>query len=83
MRQLRESGIGVLVVSWIPPNSIDSTDSVMQDLLDTAHRYGLKISPHIEPYAGRNPINLIEHLRYLFNRYGSHPALHKIKRNTE
>ncbi|XP_046738133.1 glycoprotein endo-alpha-1,2-mannosidase-like protein [Diprion similis] len=83
MKQLKETGVGVVVVSWIPPNAIDSTDSVMSDLLDAAHRYSLKVAPHIEPYAGRNPINLIEHLKYLFSEYGKHPALHRIKRETD
>lgn len=83
MKQLREAGVGVLVVSWIPPNSPDNTDIAMPDLLDTAHRYNLKIAPHIEPYPGRNPINLIEHIRYLFGRYSSHPALHRARRNNE
>ncbi|XP_046415760.1 glycoprotein endo-alpha-1,2-mannosidase [Neodiprion fabricii] len=83
MKQLKETGVGVVVVSWIPPNAIDSTDSVMSDILDAAHRYSLKVAPHIEPYAGRNPINLIEHLKYLFSEYGKHPALHRIKRETD
>ncbi|KAK0168911.1 hypothetical protein PV327_002667 [Microctonus hyperodae] len=81
MWQLREAGVGVLVVSWMPPTAPDSTDSLMADLLDAAHRYNLKIAPHIEPYPGRNPINLMEHIAYLFNRYASHPALHRAARN--
>ncbi|XP_034940136.1 glycoprotein endo-alpha-1,2-mannosidase-like [Chelonus insularis] len=80
MKQLKETGVGVLVVSWIPPNLPDSTDSLMADLLDAAHRYSLKIAPHIEPYPGRNPINLIDHIKYLFERYASHPALHRVKK---
>ncbi|XP_012251238.2 glycoprotein endo-alpha-1,2-mannosidase-like protein [Athalia rosae] len=83
MKQLREAGVGVVIVSWIPPNAQDSTDIVMADILDAAHRYGLKVAPHMEPYDGRNPINLIEHLKYVFNEYGSHPALHRIKRETD
>lgn len=83
MKQLREAGVGVVVVSWIPPTAIDATDLVMSDILDAAHRYNLKVAPHMEPYAGRNPINLLEHLKYLFNEYGSHPALHTMKRETE
>ncbi|CAG5101285.1 2-mannosidase (Mus musculus) [Cotesia congregata] len=76
MRQLRETGVGVLVVSWTPPNTPDNTDSVMADLLDAAHRYNLKIAPHIEPYPGRNPINLIQHINgpllpviYIYDSY--------------
>ncbi|XP_015609754.1 glycoprotein endo-alpha-1,2-mannosidase [Cephus cinctus] len=83
MKQLKEAGVGVVVVSWTPPTANDNTDSIMPDLLDTAHRYHLKIAPHIEPYAGRNPINLIEHIRHLFNKYGSHPALYRMKRQED
>lgn len=74
---------GVAVVSWTPPSSTDNTDSIMPDLLDTAHRYQLKIAPHIEPYPGRNPINLMEHIRYILNQYGSHPALYRMRRENE
>lgn len=83
MIQLKDAGVGVVVVSWTPPNSAENTDAVMPDLLDAAHRHGLRIAIHVEPYIGRNPINLIENIRYLFNQYGSHPALHKMKRNHE
>ncbi|XP_015117471.1 glycoprotein endo-alpha-1,2-mannosidase-like protein [Diachasma alloeum] len=83
MRQLRDAGVGVLVVSWTPPNTPDNTDPVMPDLLNAAHRYNLKIAPHIEPYPGRNPINLIEHIRYLFSKYSSHPALHRARKSRD
>lgn len=83
MRQLRDTGVGVLVVSWNPPNTPDSSDSIMADLLDTASRYKLRIAPHIEPYPGRNPINLIQHIRYLFGRYASHPALHRARKTNK
>lgn len=83
MSQLREAGVGVVVVSWTPPNSAENTDAVMPDLLDIANRHGIKVAIHVEPYDGRNPINLMENIRYLFNQYGSHPALHRIKRNHE
>lgn len=83
MKQMKEAGIGVVVVSWSPPSADDNTDSVMPDLLDTAHRYHLKVAPHIEPYKGRNPINLMEHIRYIFNQYGSHPALYRMRREHE
>ena len=83
MQQLKEAGVGVLIVSWSPPNMVDNTDTVMPDLLDAAHRYQLKIAPHIEPYEGRNPINLMDHIRYLFTQYGSHPALYRLRREDE
>ncbi|XP_011498670.1 PREDICTED: glycoprotein endo-alpha-1,2-mannosidase [Ceratosolen solmsi marchali] len=83
MRQLKEAGIGAVIVSWTPPTSNENTDSIMPDLLDAAHRYQLKIAPHIEPYEGRNPINLMEHLRYLFSQYGSHPALYRMRRESD
>ncbi|XP_012280514.1 glycoprotein endo-alpha-1,2-mannosidase [Orussus abietinus] len=83
MKQLKEAGVGVIVFSWTPPKTMDSTDPVLPDVLDAAHRYHLKVAPHIEPYAGRNPINLIEHIRYLFNQYSSHPALYRMRREED
>ncbi|XP_058808109.1 glycoprotein endo-alpha-1,2-mannosidase-like protein isoform X2 [Phymastichus coffea] len=83
MRQLRDAGIGVAVVSWTPPSASDKTDSLMPDLLDAAHRHQLRVAPHIEPYAGRNPINLMEHIRYVLERYGSHPALCRMRREDD
>lgn len=85
MKQLRYAGIGVLVVSWSPTtsNSQDNTDTILPDLLDAAHRHQLKIAPHIEPYPDRNPINLMENIRYILRRYGSHPALYRMRRKNE
>ncbi|XP_043479470.1 glycoprotein endo-alpha-1,2-mannosidase [Leptopilina heterotoma] len=83
MKQLKETGIGVAIVSWTPQTVADNTDVLMPDLLDAAHRYQLKVAPQIEPYEGRNPINLLDHIKYLFTNYGSHPALYRLKREDD
>ena len=83
MKQIKEAGVGVLIVSWIPPTMLHNSDSLMPDLLDAAQRHQLKVAPHIEPYEGRNPINLMEYMRYLFMTYGSHPALYRRRREDE
>lgn len=32
---------------------------------------------HVEPYNGRNPVTLKASLKYIFERYGSHPAFYR------
>ncbi|KAK6636794.1 hypothetical protein RUM43_010457 [Polyplax serrata] len=84
MRQIRDVGVGVLIVSWYPPGMSDgpskSSDTVFRQLLDTAEKFQLKVSPHVEPYVGRNPLNFLQHLKYFTKTYGSHPALYRMKR---
>ncbi|XP_049846519.1 glycoprotein endo-alpha-1,2-mannosidase isoform X1 [Schistocerca gregaria] len=80
MRLLRDANIGVLVISWYPPGMSDtegaSSDSLVSVLLDIANKYDLKIALHIEPYSGRNPINLAKYLQYIATQYASHPAFY-------
>ncbi|KAJ9595106.1 hypothetical protein L9F63_013581, partial [Diploptera punctata] len=84
MRQISDAKVGVIVVSWYPPGMSDSQgespDSLMTTLLDAAHRYDLRVAPHIEPYRDRNPINFSEHLRYIIRNYGDHPAIYRMQR---
>lgn len=77
MKQIRDTGIGVVVVSWTPPGMTDSPDDIFSHLLDAAEKYNLHIAPHIEPYPGRNPINLYKHICYLTKKYAVHPAFHR------
>ncbi|KAK5650841.1 hypothetical protein RI129_001870 [Pyrocoelia pectoralis] len=81
MKQLREAGIGVIVVSWSPPNYADSPSSMLPLLFRYAKLYELRIALHIEPYFNRNPINLLQHLRTFLIQYGKHAALYKLKRD--
>ncbi|KAK4871456.1 hypothetical protein RN001_016447 [Aquatica leii] len=79
MKQLRENGVGVIVVSWSPPNTTDSPYKILPVLFRFATKHYLKIALHIEPYFDRNPLNLIKHLQNYLLQYRNHPALYKIK----
>lgn len=72
-----------MVVSWYPPGMSDSQgsspDMILPLLLDSAQRYDLRVAAHIEPYRDRNPINLLEHLRYVISQYGAHPAFYRMR----
>lgn len=86
MKLLQDAGIGVIVLSWLPAKFVDSPHDVLHTIFDVATKYKLKIAIHIQPYPGRNPINLQEHLRVFFNIFRNHTALYKIKKplsNTE
>jgi glycoprotein endo-alpha-1,2-mannosidase len=85
MRQLREAGVGVIAVSWYPPQHADQPanlkfppDSLMPMLLDLAHQHGLEVTLHIEPYHGRNASTVRRDLVHLREEYGAHPALHRV-----
>lgn len=80
MKQMRDAGIGVLVLSWSPPNYPDSPDALIDLLFDSAAKYDLKIALHIEPYPARHPANLRSYLRDFLNRFGQHPALYKTRK---
>lgn len=80
VRYIKESGIGVIVLSWTPPNFTDTPTEMLPVLFETALKHNVKISLHIEPYAGRNPINLLQHLKEFLKIYGNHAALYKIKK---
>ncbi|KAJ8985768.1 hypothetical protein NQ317_014421 [Molorchus minor] len=80
LRQISEAGVGVIVVSWTPPNLADTPYKILPKLLNTALKYNVKISIQVEPYIGRNPINLITHLKQFFKEYNDHSALYKIRK---
>jgi len=40
-------------------------------------RYSIELTFHIEPFEGRNPRKVREDIEYIFNQYGSHPALYR------
>ena len=85
MEWIQAAGIGVLVVSWYPPDEADKEgepfDKLFPLLLDTAMNYSVKIAFHIEPYKGRNPENLRKNVEYIINKYGSHPSTYKLSKS--
>ena len=73
---LREAGAGVIVSSWWGQWSRE--DQAVPLLLDIAERYGIRVAFHIEPYGGRTAVRLVNDLKYLYSRYGDHPAFCRI-----
>mmetsp|Transcript_71542 Transcript_71542/g.202108 ORF Transcript_71542/g.202108 Transcript_71542/m.202108 type:complete len:179 (-) Transcript_71542:629-1165(-) len=80
----RKAGIGVLVLSWYPPDSADEngipTDPLVPALLDAALLEGIKICLHIEPYKNRSARSVASNLEYAIAAYASHPAYHRMPR---
>jgi len=81
MKQISEAGVGVVCVSWYPPQHEKSSetpvDSLIPKYLDAAVMYGVKIALHIEPFADRSGKTLKEVLQYAIAKYGNHPAFYR------
>ncbi|XP_062836646.1 glycoprotein endo-alpha-1,2-mannosidase isoform X2 [Anolis carolinensis] len=77
---------GVLALSWYPPNMADEngepTDVLVPTILDIADKYKLKITFHIEPYKDRDDRNMYSNIKYIIDKYGSHPAFYRHKVST-
>ncbi|KAM4865636.1 glycoprotein endo-alpha-1,2-mannosidase isoform 1-T4 [Thomomys bottae] len=86
MRQMHAASIGVLALSWYPPDSKDEngepTDMLVPTILDKAHKYNLKVTFHIEPYSNRDDQNMYENIKYIIEKYGNHPAFYRYKTRT-
>ncbi|XP_068087283.1 glycoprotein endo-alpha-1,2-mannosidase [Hyperolius riggenbachi] len=86
MKQMRSAAIGVLSLSWYPPHMNDDSgipsDDLVQQVLDMAEKYELKVNFHIEPYKNRDESNLRDNIIYIVDKYGSHPAFYRYKTGT-
>lgn len=84
MYQFRKAGIGVMSVSWYPEGMSDDEggppDELIPDLLNIAHKYGVQVTLHIEPYKNRTPLSVRKDLEYIHKKYVSHPAFFKLTR---
>jgi hypothetical protein len=69
---LRQARVGLIVTSWWGKGSRE--DQVTPLLLEMGERYGVKVAFHIEPYGGRTADSLVGDIRYIYERYGAHPA---------
>lgn len=85
MKWIKEAGIGVLIISWYPPELSDKEgkpfDQLFPMFLETASVYNLKIAFHIEPYAGRTPESFRKNVEYIVQKYGDHPSVYKLARH--
>ena len=81
MYQLRKAGVGVVSASWYPTGLADDEgippDSLIPLLLDTAHKYSIKVTLHLEPYDNRTPQSVRNDLSYIRHKYYQHPAFYK------
>jgi glycoprotein endo-alpha-1,2-mannosidase len=79
-----QAGVGVVAVSWYPPGLADEhgpqSDGLVPILLRLAAEYDIRLCLHIEPYENRTVENLREHMAYVKEAYGSHPAYFKMRR---
>uniref|UniRef100_A0A3Q2TMY9 Glycoprotein endo-alpha-1,2-mannosidase n=1 Tax=Fundulus heteroclitus TaxID=8078 RepID=A0A3Q2TMY9_FUNHE len=85
MQQLRTAAIGVIAVSWYPPSTKDDNgepiDEIIPSLLEVAQKYHIKVAFHIEPYKGRDEVNMFTNVKYIIEKYGEHPAFFKYRTN--
>lgn len=72
---LRAAGVGVIASSWWGQGTFE--DLAVPALLDAAAPYGIEVAFHIEPYDGRTADRLVDDVRYLYRRYGDHPAFYR------
>ena len=83
MLQLRQARVGVVSVSWYPNGLADDEgtppDPLIPKLLDTAYKYAIKVTLHVEPYKGRSPVTLQRDLKYIHKKYSHHPAFYKFR----
>jgi glycoprotein endo-alpha-1,2-mannosidase len=83
MRWSLEAGIGVLVFSWYPPGKADEnglpSDPLVLPLLEAAHKVGIKICLHVEPYKERDVKAMQAAIQYATEQYASHPAYYHMK----
>ncbi|XP_075058894.1 glycoprotein endo-alpha-1,2-mannosidase [Mixophyes fleayi] len=83
MKQMRSAAVGVISISWYPPQMSDDngipSDDLLPSVLDMAHKYGLKVTFHIEPYKNRDDRSLRNNVIYIIDKYGNHPAFYKYK----
>lgn len=74
MKMIRESGVGVVVLSWLGKDSF--VDQSIAKYLDIADQFNLKVAFHIEPFY-KNITELREQLSYLVKTYSQHHAFYK------
>ncbi|MFI7231660.1 ThuA domain-containing protein [Nonomuraea angiospora] len=72
MKWIKQSGAGVLVLSWWGRGSYE--DNLARGVMDAAAKEGLKVAWHLEPYSGRTAASTVDDIRYINQTYGSHPA---------
>jgi len=74
MRWIRQAGIGVISLSFWGQHYF--SDLNIPPLLDTAHRFNLKVNFTIEPYPYRRQF-FTDDILYILDEHGEHPAFYR------
>ncbi|KAI6653864.1 hypothetical protein LOD99_3366 [Oopsacas minuta] len=86
MSDIRNSGVGVLALSWYPPGNADEegrpSDSLVPLLLDIANKFSIKVTFHIEPYKERTAVSVRSDIEYIMGTYSKHPAFYRYHEHT-
>ncbi|MEO3754043.1 glycoside hydrolase family 99 protein [Streptomyces sp. B6B3] len=69
---IRQAGVGVIATTWWGQGGYE--DQRVPLLLDVAAQHGVRVAWHLEPYSGRTAASTVDDIRYLNDRYGSHPG---------
>ncbi|KAM6399502.1 LOW QUALITY PROTEIN: glycoprotein endo-alpha-1,2-mannosidase-like protein [Rhynochetos jubatus] len=79
MSQLRAAATGVLLLSWCPPGLAGGgePDSLVPSILDTTHRYAVKVAFRTQPHKGRDGRAVHENIKYITAKYGSRAAFYE------
>ena len=76
MAWLQRAKIGVIALSWWDG---ETSDALVQQLLDAAKVAGIKVTLHIEPVTGRTAASYQTNVIRLVRKFGRHPAFFKTK----
>ncbi|CAH1402330.1 unnamed protein product [Nezara viridula] len=83
MKMIRKAGIGVVVLSWLPPSFPDSPKDVLRQLMDVALKYELKVAFQIYFYTSRTHKSIAKQIQYLMLKVGDHPSLYLLKKENK
>jgi glycoprotein endo-alpha-1,2-mannosidase len=80
MAWIKAAQADVIAYSWWGVH--DVTEANAPAVLDAAAAQGLHVSFQLEPYKGRTVSSMIDDIRYLYGKYGGHPAFYRVSRPT-
>jgi glycoprotein endo-alpha-1,2-mannosidase len=81
MAWINRAGVGTIVISWWGQGSPE--DVTLPLVMDAAAVAGIKCCFITEPYPGRNATTVMADIRYLYDRYGNHPAFYRVSKPTK
>lgn len=76
MAWLQKARVGVIALSWWDG---ETSDALVQQVLDAAKAAGIKVTLHIEPVGGRTSASYQANVIRLVRKFGKHPAFFKTR----